>query len=652
VTDLAILLVLLVIALGVGRRLLRAVPFASPLEEALFALALALGLFAYATLALGEAHLLHAPALCAVLAAGAVHGWREATAALARAARAVRAGVRSVSPATGAGLVLAGALIGAELIPILAPPVGGDQTKYQLVYPRLWAEAHSIVPTPWSFWGYLQFLMNMLFTAAFVLRGDVLARLMNATFGVLAALAIYAAGRRLFSARSGGWAALLFLSMPLTATLMIRAWVEFALALYVLLAIVAVSAWRETGSWRWLALGATMAGLGAATKLMGLLLPALLGVVLLVDLLQRRGLARGWRAVTTTIAFGALAAVVASPCYLRNAVETGNPIFPFGYAVFGGRNWSAEAAAGLDAYYATYRETQATRRGAHAYRSWLDALRFPWDATMAPYSFEESGRSAFDPGPFILAFAPGVLLLGRDPRAWIIAGFATAYAAIVALAMWAHPRYVHPALPLLLLVAVVVVERCRGYGRAVSALVTLVLAATVLAQAVLAARVIAPRWTDSVRVVVGKSSEEAFLRRYEPRYTLGAMLRREVPATGTVLILGMIPHPYYYVGRVFVLASPLEQNAIDYRRIASVDDFLAIARALGVTHVVREVDPEKEAVNPVGPHVLALWDGLLARCVPLGAVEAGALYRLPDATPGALTGGAGPGATNGSRSAA
>jgi ribosomal 50S subunit-associated protein YjgA (DUF615 family) len=32
-------------------------------------------------------------------------------------------------------------------------------------------------------------------------------------------------------------------------------------------------------------------------------------------------------------------------------------------------------------------------------------------------AFEESGRSAYDPGPFILAFAPGVLLLGRAPRA-------------------------------------------------------------------------------------------------------------------------------------------------------------------------------------------------------------------------------------------
>ncbi len=90
----------------------------------------------------------------------------------------------------------------------------------------------------------------------------------------------------------------------------------------------------------------------------------------------------------------------------------------------------------------------------------------------------------------------------------------------------------------------------------------------------------------------------------------------------------MIPHPYYYVGRRFVLASPLEQGAIDYRRIASVDEFVALVEDAGVTHVVREREREKRAVNPVGAHVTRLWDGLLARCEKVAEVEAGALYRL------------------------
>jgi len=625
--DLAVLAVLAVVGLGAGRRLLRAVPFASLLEEALFALALAVGLLAYATLALAEARLLYRPVLAAFLAAAAWYGRREVLAGLAVAARGLgrwRRGALSVSE--GAALVVAAIVIGAELIMVLAPPVGGDQTKYQLVYPRLYAEAHRIVDTPWSFWGYFQYLVNMLFAAAFVLRGDVLARLVNAAFGVLTALALFTAGRRLFGRPVGVWAALLFATMPLTATLMIRAWVEFALTFYVVLAVLAMLTWREGGARGWLVLGAVMAGFAAGTKLIGLLVPALLGGLVLVHA-RCRGAAFA-RALVTTVKFGLVAAVVASPCYLRNAVATGNPIFPFGYAVFDGRNWSPEAARGLDAYYAAYRESQAAKRGAHAYRSWWEALRFPWDATMAPHSFEESGRSAFDIGPFLLAFAPGVLLLGRTPRASVVAALAGTYSATVVLGMWAHPRYVHPALALLLLVAVAVAERCRAYGPLASRAVTVLLVVTVLGQAALAARVMAPLFPDSLRVAIGRMSADAFLRRHEPRYPLASLVQAAVPDDGNVLVLGMIPHPYYYVGRRFTLASPLEQGAIDYRRIETVDEFVAVVQRFGVTHVVREVDPNKRAVNPVGERVPRLWDGLLARCEKLGETAAGTLYRL------------------------
>src|SRR6185295_8664513 len=144
--DLAILAVLLVVGLGAGRRVLRSVPFTSGLEEAVFALALALALLGYVTLALGEAGLLVAPVLWAVVAAAALYGWRTSLAALARAGRALRTRDPAVLLAV-AGMAL---LVAAELVPVLAPPVGGDQTKYHLVYPRLWADAHRILPTPWS----------------------------------------------------------------------------------------------------------------------------------------------------------------------------------------------------------------------------------------------------------------------------------------------------------------------------------------------------------------------------------------------------------------------------------------------------------------------------------------------------------------------
>jgi hypothetical protein len=411
---------------------------------------------------------------------------------------------------------------------------------------------------------------------------------------------------------------------------MSRAWVEFALTLYVVLAVIAVLAWRRSASPPWLALAALMAGFAAGTKVIGLLVPAILGVVVVVDVLRRDGLRATRAALVTMATFGLIAALVASPCYLRNAVETGNPIYPFGYGVFGGRNWSADAARGLDAYYAAYRETQAGRRGGHAYHG-MQALRFPWDLTMAPQSFEEVGRSAYDVGPFLLAFVPGLLLLRRASQARLLAAVAIAYAVVVVFGMWAHPRYVHAALILLLVVAVEVTALLRGYGAWAARAVTAVLAATVLVQTALSLRVIAPLWPDSARVALGRMTPDAFLRRNDRRYALASLVHAQVPPDGHLLVLGMIPHPYYYLGRSFVLASPLEQGAIDYWRMQTVDEFVAAIRRLGITHVVRETEPDKPAVNPVGDRVLRMWDALLARSEKVGDSDGGALYRLgPD----------------------
>ncbi len=622
--DVAILLVILAIAFGVGRRCVRAVPFEHGLDEGVFATALGLGLLAYATLALGELGWLRRAPLVGVLLLGAWFGRSEIPAGMARTARGVRRWAVRRDAGELAAIAVAATLLVLEVVLVLAPAVGGDQTKYQLVYPRLFAESGALVPTPWSFWGYMQYLVNMLFAAAFVLRGDVLARLVNVAYGVLATLAVFALARRAFGRAVGWWAALLFFTFPMTATLMIRAWVEFALTLYVLLAMLAVLAWRESGNRTWLALGAVMGGLGAGTKLMGVMAPALLGVVVFLTQLGRGGFTAAVRAL---VGFGLVALLAASPCYVRNAVATGNPIFPFGYGVFGGANWSTEAARGLDDYYAAYRQTHAEKRGGGAYGSWVEALRFPWDATMAPYAFENVGRFAYDVGPFLLAFTPLALLLCRDASSWVMLGVALVYASVVVFGMWAHPRYIHPALTLLAIVTVHAVWSLASGGRAMRRAVVGVLALTVGGQALTAARVVGPLVPDSVRVATGRMSEDAFLRRYERRYPLWDLVNREVPPNGNVLILAMIPHPYH-LNRRFTLASPLEQGAIDYRRLATVDEFSDVLARFGVTHVVREPEEPKAADNPVGDRVTRLWDELLARSEKVSESPAGTLYRL------------------------
>src|SRR5204863_9007415 len=100
-------------------------------------------------------------------------------------------------------LAVCALVLAAEVMAMVAPPVGGDQTKYQLAYPRLYAAAGRLVATPWSFWGHMQFLQNFLFAIGFALSDGALARYLNGAFGVLTALALGALTRRHLGEQSG-----------------------------------------------------------------------------------------------------------------------------------------------------------------------------------------------------------------------------------------------------------------------------------------------------------------------------------------------------------------------------------------------------------------------------------------------------------------
>jgi hypothetical protein len=344
---------------------------------------------------------------------------------------------------------------------------------------------------------------------------------------------------------------------------------------------------------------AVHAGLAGGSKVMGLLLPALVGGAILVVLL-RRGLA--FRRILAPVAtFGVIAALVASPCYVRNAVDTGNPIYPFGYGVFGGRHWSAAASSYLDDYYQQYQALHAARREGTPYRG-IDIVRFPWDLTMHPGSFENSWRQSLDIGPFALAFVPALLLLRRRRDAALLtASVGLLYLAVIASGAWAHPRYVMPGVVLLFAAAMPAAWSMLG-PRAFTALV----AVSIAGNLALTAGLLNPMWKDQARVALGRLEPDEFLRRHSDRFAFWERANVAVPVAGRVMVLEKIPHPYY-IERPYLLASYLEQGLIDYRRVAEPAALGVLARDLGITHVAVDLAALDAAGDPYEASVSRLW---------------------------------------------
>ena len=444
--------------------------------------------------------------------------------------------------------------------------------------------------------------------------------------GVLAALALATLARRHLDRRLGVVVGALFFTMPMTWSQMTRSGADMSVVVYAALATSAMLDWAAGDRPDDLRRAALFAGFAGGSKVMGLLVPALVGIGVLVVLFRRRPPLP--RAVGSALAYGLIALAVLSPWYVRNAVEARDPLQPFGYAVFHGRNWSAEAADYLNVYYDEYRTREAGDRGGKPYRG-LEVLRFPWDLTIHPESFENGKRQGEDVSAFALAFAPALLLVPR-PRAaaFAIAAIGVAYAGIIAVGAWAHPRYVLPGTALVLAAAAAGAQALVGRR-----LLPWIVGVTVASNLALTSRMLLPMWPDQARVALHRLSPQAFLEKWSERssdhWTFWHEANRVVPASGRVVVLEKIPHPYY-IDRPFVLLSYLEQGLVDFRTTNTPDAVLAAMARLGATHVAVDVKGLDADADPFERQVTVLWRGVTDRLgAPVLSAGGYALYAMP-----------------------
>ena len=148
-----------------------------------------------------------------------------------------------------------------------------------------------------------------------------------------AALARSAGARPLLASTAGA----LLLLLPTAVEFGASTYVENALLLYTALALGWVLRARE-GEVPWWG-SAVAAGLACWIKYPALALLAFLAVAAPLLECLRRGERDAGAWLRRALRWSALAGAVASPFYLRNLIWRGNPIFPTGYALFGGEGW-------------------------------------------------------------------------------------------------------------------------------------------------------------------------------------------------------------------------------------------------------------------------------------------------------------------------
>jgi hypothetical protein len=440
--DVVVVGALVALGAALGRRVLRAFTFDSPLEALVLQTGVGLGLLALATFLLGLI-VVNRWVFGALFALAAL--WlRDDLRAVGRDARALHLPIPSRFERALAAFIALALVLGGLVA--LTPPIAWDAQTYHLVIPKIALEQGRITAPPDIVYFSFPSLGEMLFLAAMLLKGDIAAQVVHFVFLLLTLGAMFAFALRDFNARVAWLACAILVAVPSLLVVSMWAYVDAMLAFY---AFASFYAWRianERGDGgcsdqleeeqratqvaatrtpsrpssagiaragglgvvvaavstarlfhplnasrdaRWFALAGAFAGLAMGIKYTAVIVPIALIVVWIArNLVEQRALrlTADRRPLT---AYCLLLTAFAVPWYLRNWFFTGNPFYPF---VFGGKYWDA------------FRAEWFSRFGTGLVNDPLQLVLAPWHATI--YGVE--GALGFEAtiGPLVLMLLP------------------------------------------------------------------------------------------------------------------------------------------------------------------------------------------------------------------------------------------------------
>jgi len=485
-----------------------------------------------------------------------------------------------------------------SLLGVVAPSIttDWDSLAYHLAVPKLWLAAGRITFVSYIHHSNFPLTVDNLYIWGLSWGGQQGAKAFSLVYSVLASVAIFGLARMRYGQAAAWASSLAFATIPVVVWLGGTAYIDVANGAFAGLGIL-FAAWliAEPEERRYGWLSAIFLGFAAGSKYTGLQTIAVAGFMILAFGVVRKQPKEGFSAA---VRVALVAMAICAPWYVRNVINTGNPVYPFFYSVLGGKNWSDYNAF-------IYNREQQTFGAGRAMETpeQPDYTKNPLDPTRLGHAV--LGLS-YQPGRYInpaptkgggLVFGClGVTAVGAW-LLWMSSGrmrrFETAVVAMVGLSllMWfvlsEQARYIIAlGVPLSVLFGGGVTRLRFGIG----------LAGLGVVQAGLGLYVIqASLVMPEAAVVQGKVSPEEYQRTIG-FYDSAQILNRIVPKDGRVALYDevfgfLLDVPYFW-------ANPGHTTELGYDRMNTGDDLADALKAHGMTHVYFDLNLSDRNFGP------------------------------------------------------
>lgn len=627
--GIGIFLLVVFAAIVTGANILQFMRLRPPFVAACVLMSAAIGFvfIGYGVLLLGLFHALTGQAIVIFLAGLSATGFAQTKLIKEGLKKSIHfIGDKRRQPLQAFFVIFLGLIVAGTFITALEPPAGRDfdGLAEHLAQAAYYARHHCVEPLWHDHHSHFPATMQMLYTIA-LLGGSVsAAKLFHWLHSLMALAAVGIIARDFFRKEAAVPAMFVLAVSPMFIWLSGLAYVDLALMAYGLLALWAFLHWQATAQPRYLLLAAFLASCGMAVKMQGI---ALFGVLMAAALFVRpqkgiegqtdtlsrfsapiaaakrqetlmpcnRGFPLNWRWRLQWTALAALlGALWAAPWYVRSAINTGNPFYPFAYSIFGGKHWTADRALAYQRHQLEFGlgelPAQEKIEALPRWQRYFVGPREPWKfffaplgLTFLPWEYEVNigplQNLLSSIGPLWLALLPLLGFVRLRPPAVALIG-----KLFVPLYIWWFfsmqlARYLLPMLALWTPAAGFAAIMFLCCGR----LSRYLAGAAMLFTGAIALGIVYLLSAPALPVVLGQETQETYLMRQLDVYEPSLYIRRYTPPDAIIATYGEVRT--FYFARDVIWAEYGHSDLIPYPQLRNATQLVEKLRELGVTHV-------------------------------------------------------------------
>ena len=463
-----------------------------------------------------------------------------------------------------------------------------------------------IFEIPWAEYSYYPMYMNLFYLVCLYFKNDIAPKFIHLGFGLGTGWMIYSYLKQKFDRNWGLLGMVIFITTPIVVWLSTSAYVDLGMTFFITGSVLSFIKWRDSeySKIKWLLISSFCMGIAIGSKYNALIAWFIVNLMLILSYVRDTN--RQIDVIQYGILFFVITVLVASPWYLKNYLQTGNPFYPLFNSVFKllDHRPVQEVLSG-----------QVIKKNGQISFFKLREVMYSesfWETLLIPIRMFFQGKDTSyqyfqgSLNPILIIFLPFAMLNRRYGKDKIFFVCFTVIFIFMAFFLTAKQvRYILPVLPFLSILAVMGIkefldklEQIKLFsslriGEKIKSITRLFVFTSVAFLLIFNLIYLKNRISviKPLSYVTGKESRDAFLRRHLLHYDAVKYINTNLPMDAKVFTVFLGRRGYYF-DRAYQNESSFGMSTFRQmvNRSGSEEKFLEYIKSMNVTHILMRAD--------------------------------------------------------------